>query len=193
MSKKKSKFDFVVEEISKLNRDDTGAVKSTAFSAQNLSKLGDALVNDPDYQVENVSLKDGKPTVTISEPVKDFRNGLKKLVKDEFGIDAAEADKLDNCTMPKTVGSAVAEMSGVLVSEYMKTGKSFRLPMTSEDEARMQISLREVAEKVEATKKPVEVAPGRFEMQPTGKTIKTKKHMELKVSNKVPDWLKSEI
>ena len=183
----KSKFELKVQEISKLNN-------SSAFSATTLYELSDALVNDPDYSPTTVVSKDGKPETETSQPVADFRNGLKKLVKDEFGIDSAEAAKLDTAQMPKAVSKSIADMTGLLIRGYLDTGKSYKLPMMSKEESRMQISLKDVDETVEATKKIQKREDGSgWDLVPTGKTVKTKKHKALVSTNKKPAWLKEDV
>lgn len=189
----KSKFELKIEEISKLNRNADGSVKSSAFSASTLNDLSAALLNDPEYTATTVVSKDDKPEKATEQPVAEFRNGLKKLVKDEFGIDNAEAAKLDTAPMPKAVSKSVADMAGYLVRGYLDTGKAYKLPMMGKDEARMQIALKEVDETVEATKKIEKQADGTFKPVPTGKTIKTHKHTELRAINKKPAWLKEEV
>ena len=186
MAKNKSKFELRIEEISKLN-------KSSAFSTTTLYDLSGALLNDPDYTAVTVVSKDGKPETESSQPVAEFRNGLKKLVKDEFGIDSAEAAKLDTAAMNKTITKSVADMSGLLIRGYLDTGKAYKFPMMGTDEARMQIAVREVDETTEATNKIEKQADGTYASVPTGKTVKTKKHTELKASNKKPAWLKEEV
>lgn len=190
---KKSRFEMEVEEISKLNRTEKGEVKSSAYSGTILTRLGDALVNSPDFKGTNIVKKGDEKVTTEVTPVADFRNGLKKLVKDEFGIDATEAEKLDTCTMPKSIGKAVGDMTGYLIRGYMETGKAYRFPMTSETEARMQIKLREIPEEIKETRKTTEVSPGVYKSVPTGKTIKTKKHTELCAQRKIPEWLKEQV
>ena len=182
----KSKFELKIEEISKLN-------KSSAFSATTLYDLSSALVNDPDYHPTTIISKEGVPETETSQPVSDLRNGLKKLVKDEFGIDSAEAAKLDTCPINKQVSKAVADLSGLLIRGYLDTGKSYKFPMMGKDEARMQVAIREVEETTEATKKIEKQADGSYASVPTGKTVKTKKHLELKSANKKPAWLKEEV
>lgn len=182
----KSKFELKVEEISKLN-------KSSAFSASTLYDLSSTLINDPDYHPTTIISKDGAPETETSQPVADFRNGLKKLVKDEFGIDSAEAAKLDTCNINKQVSKSIADMSGLLIRGYLDTGKSYKFPIMDKDEARMQIAIKEVDEVTEATKKIEKQPDGTYASVPTGKTVKTKKHKELKTTNKKPAWLKEEV
>ena len=182
----KTKFELKVEEISKLN-------KSSAYSATTLYDLSNSLLNDPDYHPTTIVSKDGTPETETSQPVADFRNGLKKLVKDEFGIDSAEAAKLDTVQMNKAISKSIADMSGYLIRGYLDTGKSYKFPIMGKDEARMQIAIREVEETTEATKKIEKQADGSYASVPTGKTVKTKKHLEIKASNKKPAWLKEEV
>ena len=126
-------------------------------------------------------------------PVKDFREAIKKTVKKEFGIDAAELAKLDTAELPKEMAQSVTELGGLSIKKYLETGKSYRFPMTSEKEATMSLSLTEAEEVTKATNKITEVAPGKYESVPTGKTVKTSAHTRMVAKNAVPGWLKEDV
>ena len=84
------------------------------------------------------------------------------------------------------------DISG-LIKKYLETGKSYRFPMTSEKEATMSLSLTEAEEVTKATNKITEVAPGKYESVPTGKTVKTSAHTRMVAKNAVPGWLKQDV
>lgn len=183
-------FKKAVEEAAKTN-------SSSAYSKSAYDALSNELLNDPDFELTSVTRSAKDPNgyeITSSKPVADFRAGLAKTAKEEFGIDTAEAEKLKTCTFNKQTCSAFATLSGVAVKGYMETGKTFQLPLTNVNEARSGFFMKEIPEKVEDTMKMVESAPGKWERVPTGKTIKTKKHNEVRVKNSAAySWIKNEV
>ena len=172
-----SKFD---EKIGELKKESS----STAFSKKTQDDVAYALINDPDYERREYRRKGDEFEVVKSYPVKDFRNGLKDLVKSEFGVDTAEADKLDTMDLSKKVASPVGDMAGIIVKGVMKTGKTFRFSPESDSETVMGISLHEMPEKDIETRKPEKQADGRVIQVPTGDKVHYTKRTEITASNK---------
>ena len=81
---------------------------SSAFSRAAEEQLANALLNDIEYCQKQYVKKGDSFEVKESYPVKEFRDGLKQLVKSEFGVDAAEAEKLTNCNIGKAVSKELA-------------------------------------------------------------------------------------
>lgn len=168
------------------------STKSTVYSKSTLQGMVNTLANDPEYVSKRV-VPDGENGFSIAEtkPGKDFQTGLKKFVSKTYGIDASEADKLDNVVIPKSVTDPMLEVVMDAEVEYLGTGKSLKFPMKSEKQTSMQVSVSKVPEKTVSTKKIVEVAPGKYESVPTGNDVTYKERDAMTVSNKVPSWLKT--
>lgn len=171
------KFD---ETIAKLKEESS----STAFSKKTQDEVSRALINDPDYERREYRRKGSDFEVVKSYPVKDFRNGLKDLVKSEFGVDATEADKLDNIDLSKKISNPIGEMSGVIVKGVMKTGKTFRFSPENDKETVMNIALHDMPEKDVETRKPEKQADGKVIQVPTGDKVHYTKRTEIAASNK---------
>ena len=167
---------------------------SSTYSRGELITLTDAAVNDPDFAYDVYSKKgDGFETETRT-PSRDLRVSLKKIAKKEFGIPDAELSKLDTANLPKDFSAAITEINGVVTKKYMEAGKTYRLPMTSKDEATLKISLKTAKEDVRATSKIVkDEKTGEYQSVPTGKTVKTLAHTAIVAKNAVPGWLKKEV
>ena len=167
----------------------TENVKKTGGSRHSKSDLvamSHSMLNSPDYEVKNF-IKDVNDPVT-TKPVERYRDSLKPVLK-QFGVDNAELDKVRDVTFNKEHAEAVADLGIQLVKDYVGTGRKLIMPINEKDESQMEISMVEKAASSVETKKIIETAPGKFEQVPTGKRKKTKKHKEMKVSNKVPSWL----
>lgn len=167
------------EKIAKLKEESS----STAFSKKTQDEVASALINDPDYERREYRRKGTDFEVVKSYPVKDFRNGLKDLVK-SFGVDATEADKIDTIDLSKKISNPVGEMSGVIVKGVMQTGKAFRFSPENDNETVMNIALHEMPEKDVETRKPEKQADGRVIQVPTGDKVHYTKRTEIAASNK---------
>lgn len=165
-------------------------------STTDLVGLAQALMNSPEY-VQNEYKKssvdaNGEPVATETKPATRYRESLKPTLK-QLGLDKEEVNQIDTVTFSKEQASAVMEVAGTVIKDYIKAGRKYVFPITDKEETQMAISVTDVAEKKTAIKK--------FETQPDGKSIpvdtgrvmKTKKHSALKVSNAVPPWLKEEL
>ena len=156
---------------------------SSAFSRAAEEQLANALLNDVDYCQKQYVKKGDSFEVKESYPVKEFRDGLKQRVKSEFGVDAAEAEKLTNCNIGKAVSTPVADLGATVIKGVMKTGKSFVFNPESETETKMVIGLREMPEKVIETTK-LEKQGDKFVTVPTGDKVKYTKRTEITATNK---------
>ena len=176
-------------EYEKLKAEITEKVNKTGgtrFSKSDMTKMTTAMLNSKDYEVQNY-IKDVKDPVT-TKPVERYRESLKSVVK-QFGVDAAELDKVQTIPLGKEHAEALNDLSLQIVKDYTSTGRKLILPINNPDESQMEISQRVVKEKEVETKKIEQQADGSYASVPTGKKKKTKKHVEMKVSNKVPAWL----
>lgn len=190
MGKKKNNYTNLCEEIaSKVKKNG-----SKSHSNADLVAMTHTLVNTPEHEVE-ILVKDGDKgyNVVAHKPVERYRNSLKPVLK-TFGIDKDEAEKIMDVPFSKEHAEAIVDLSKTIVKDYVGTGRKLVFPVTSENESQMSISQVEVEEKVTKPNKIVkDEKTGEYTSVPTGKTVKTKAHLALKASNKVPGWLKSEI
>lgn len=167
---------------------------SSTYSRGELVTLTDAAINDPDFSYDVYSKKGDGFETEKRTPAKDLRVSLKKIAKKEFGIPDAELSKLDTATIPKDFATAITEINGVVTKKYMEAGKTYRLPMTSSDEATLKISLKTTKEEVRDTSKIIkDENTGEYRSVPTGKTVKTLAHTSIVAKNSVPGWLKKEV
>lgn len=168
------------EKIEKLK----GESSSTAYSKKTQDEVAHALINDPDYEKHDYRRKGDGFEDNVTYPVREFRNGLKEMVKSEFGVDAAEADKLDSIDLSKKVSTPVGEMAGVIVKGVMKTGKTFRFSPENDKETVMNIALHDMPEKDVETRKPEKQADGKVIQVPTGDKVHYTARTEIAASNK---------
>jgi NACalpha-BTF3-like transcription factor len=179
---KKNKYTSMVEEM----REKVQKAGGSRYSKGDEIALTHALLNTPDHEVD-VYVKDC-PDPVVTKPVEHYRDSLKPVLK-QFGVDAAELDKIQEVEFSKDHAEAFNELAAVAMKDYIGTGRKKILPVTSKTESQMEISQVEKAEKVEDTCKLVETSPGKYDRVPTGERKTTHAHSEMKVSNKVPGWL----
>lgn len=166
--------------------------KSAIVSKADLTGLTLALLNDTEYAAPVVVTEADKPVTKTTNPSKRYRDSLKPMLK-EFGIDKNELDKVQEVSFGKEHAAALMELAMTVQKDYLTAGRKLMLPMTAEDESKMYVSIDTVPEKVEATRKIVETAPGKYESVPTGRTVRTTEHAVIKSANRVPAWLKKDI
>ena len=157
---------------------------SSAFSRAAEEQISNALINDVDYCQKQFVKKGDSFEVKENYPVREFRDGLKKLVKTEFGVDTTEAEKLTNCNIGKDVSTPVADLGAAVIKGVMKTGKSFVFNPENDHETKMVISMREMPEKVVETTKLEKQADGSFVTVPTGDKVKYTARTEIAATNK---------
>lgn len=179
---KKNKYTSMVEEM----REKVQKAGGSRYSKSDETTLTHTLLNTPEHEVE-VYLKDC-PDPVVTKPVEHYRDSLKPVLK-QFGVDAAELDKIQTVEFPKDHAEAFNELAAVTMKDYIGTGRKKIFPVTSKAESQMEITQVEKPEKVEDTRKLVETESGKYESVPTGERKTTKAHSEMKVSNKVPGWL----
>lgn len=163
------------------------------YSKSDYEDMALAILNSPTYE-ETIIIKgeDGKPQ-EIKNPISaKYRESLKGVLS-QFGIDKSEMEKLNEIEFDKKHAAALAEVSTTLVKDYIGTGRKLILPMRSTEETQMEIYQDEVDEVIREDRKPVKNDDGTYANVLTGKKTKTKKHKAVKVSNKVPAWLKESL
>ena len=180
MSKKRDEYDALCDEMcSKIQK--AGGSRCSESDRRDLMYK---MINTPDHEAE-IWMKDVDEPEVIT-PVKDYRESLKPVLA-QFGVDAAEQDKIMEVTFPKKHAEAIINMADVAAQDYMSVGRKLILPITEKDQTQMELSHVKKDEKRENTRKPVETSPGVYESVPTGDCRITAPHTELKASNKIQD------
>ena len=173
-------FEEVVNEMkSNVSLTKTGKAKKT-FSRADYDRMVQALLNDPEYCVQTVGIKNGDIVTTDTYPVKEFRNMIKKVLID-FGVDKPEAETiLDSYKFGNSSG--MYGLNAASIVEYCKAGKKFDFPTQMDFKASLTI------EDVGETTKEYS-AIGNVNSDEKFK-VTTKEHKTLKSSSKAPKWLK---
>ncbi len=190
---------------SELCRDIEAKIKASAkpngkipvsTSNSDLTAMAQSLLNSPDHEVIEYNPKvtdaNGDPSTVVKQPSKRYRESLKPMLK-AMGIDKNEVDKLDDYQFNKEAAAALMETAGTVIKDYIDVGRKYKFPITSMDESQMSISTTSVDEKINKTNKFEKDENGVTISVPTGKTVKTKKHKNIKVTNTIPHWLKEDI
>ena len=173
------------------------ALKNTStksHSKGDLVELTQALLNSPEEEL-SVYVKDENTEAGYAEvkcnPSKDFRNQMKRMVVDTFGIDKADAAKLDAAEFSKGMAEAIDTVALHTIKAYMEDGRKLVFPVTSPSDARMGVSIDKKPERKSESIKFIDKEDGTVEKVSTGKYVVTKEHYAVNSHNKVPDWLKS--
>ena len=184
---KKDKYTELCGEIAaKVNKNG-----NHSFSKSDLVSMTQELINTPEHEVD-VYAKNGdkEPTIITTNPVKNYRDSLKPILKN-FGVDSAEAEKIDTMPFGKKHAEAICDLATCMVKDYTATGRKLNLPITSKTDAQMSITQDRVKTRTTETNKIVkDEATGKFSTVPTGNIVTTKEHSVMKAGNAVPYWLK---
>ena len=178
----KTEYEVLKGEIKKKVK----AAGGTRHSKSDLTAMTHSLLNSPDQEVKTY-IKDPDHPVT-SKPVERYRESLKPVLK-QFGVDAAELNKVQDVNFSKEHAEALTDVATTVMKDYIDVGRKLVLPITDPAESQMEISQVERPYKEEETKKLEQMEDGSYKQVPTGKRKKTKAHKELKASNKLPAWL----
>lgn len=176
MSKKtfSEKLNEIVSNVSSKTKG--GKMKPT-FSKKMFSDVVNALVNDDEYVMETVQLKDGKPVNVVSTPVKEFRTKLLTPILEEVKMDRADIDKfIENYEFSPKQTEAMYDVMTSAIYEYMKVGKTFRFP--SKNEFTASISLRKVE-------------PSIYENEKRGIKVQRGEYLSLIKKSSCPQWRKT--
>lgn len=168
------------------------STSTKTYTKSGISQLANAYFNDPEYKSHKiVPTGDGGFTEETSSPAADFRTGLKGVMKKHFGIDAAEADKLNTIDFPRSVTDPMLDGVSFVQKDYLDSGRALKIPMTKKDETAMSVFVKEVGETSIDTKRIEQTPDGTWQSIPTGETVTHMKRNAISVSNKVPGWLTS--
>lgn len=188
MAKKTDKYTELCAEIAEKVKKNG----SKSHSKTDMVSMMQTMINTPEHEVSvYVKNTDGSaPSVVTTNPVKEYRESLKPVLK-SFGIDNEELDKIQDIQFTKKHAEAICDLSVNLIKDYTGTGRKLALPINEKDEAQMSIAQTHVEEKKTEPKKIVkDEKTGAYNLIPTGKKVTTKEHDVMKASNKIPYWLK---
>lgn len=121
----------------------------------------------------------------------DLVEGLKKVTETTFGIKGPELNKLDEIKIPKEITSTIAKWGRIGPIDYAaKGGKHFDFSITADDQFKTQLYAKDIEENVEETTKNEQQSDGTWKRVSTGKTVKTKAHVEIRAKRVAAPWLK---
>lgn len=153
-----------------------GKMKPT-FSRKMFADVLTAMVNDSDYELETVQLKDGKPAFTKTKPVEDFRTKLITPILEKAEMDKADIEKfVDSYEFNSKQLDPMYDVFTSAMYEYMKAGKSFRMPTRKDFKA--SISIRNVE-------------PSIYENAARGIKVQREAYESLVKKSSCPDWKKT--
>ena len=152
-----------------------GSVK-TSFSRKFYDDVACAVLNDPDYEFEEVRVRNGKPTVLTSNPSKAFREKIIAPILSTMNVDNDDVKRfVDDYQFSQAQAATIYDISSAINWEYMNTGKILRIP--AKEDFVGSIYLKEVGETT-------------FKNPKTGKVTKSKKHRALGKRSSTPAWCK---
>lgn len=165
---------------------------SSTFSMSSLVNLTEAMINDKEYSYTSYSKKGDSYETEEKNPFLDLRKDLSSLQKKHFGSTEAESNKWLDIEFPKSFSKHLVECGQISTKTYLETGKTYRLPATSPEDAAMKISIKRVPEEVRDTNKIVkDETTGEYRSIPTGNTVKTAAHNIIVARNTVNPWSKT--
>ena len=176
-------FDEVFNEIKgNVSVSKGGKVKKT-FSRTDFDTLLKAMLNETDYSTEYCSTKAGEMVKKTVQPVKMFRESLKRVLT-SFGVDSHDAEKIVS-EYKFTNVDGWYELMSEIIYRYMEADKKFDFPTREDFKGSMSL-------------KSVDQAVGTYStIQKKGETgpvekfnIETKAHKVLEKKSKAPAWLK---
>ena len=170
------RLDEIVKNAKKASKD--GNIKSS-FSKKFYDDVAGAVMNDPEYEFDEIKMKNGEATVVKSKPTKEFREKLFTPIMKSFNVDSEDAQKFieDYQFTPAQVSTMYGLMSAINW-EYMKTGKILRLP--SKEDFVGSVNIREVPETM-------------YENKKTGVKVRREAHKVLLKRSNTPAWKKERI
>lgn len=170
------------EETKKELFDESQKSGKTTFSKSAFNRLTSALVNEPEYTVNVVKIKDGTVFEEAQQPIKDFRKSVIGGIAKTAGADDAEVEKMvsDYKFSPDTPWYPV--MSEALVNT-LESGKSFSIQPRRDLEA--TFTLKEVEEQIK-----MNGAPGAPESEK--KPVLYEKHRIIKCTSTCPKHLRKD-
>lgn len=164
------------------------------YSRTSMVELATVMANDIDCEIPVYTKKGDAPEKKSIFPARALRNDVIAPVLKGFGVDRAELGRLNEVQISRAGGETLTDYSLLLLKTYISKnglGRKLTLPMTSPAETVQSLSVESSGEESHATTKIVRNEDGTYSTTPTGKIVTTKAHDKLKVTNRVPSWLKS--
>lgn len=183
---KKTTFDDLIDDMRKKVKKKEA---TTAYSKPALYQITNALLNSPEYEFETYVSKDDKPVPVTSTPVRDHRDALKTLIKNNFGLPDEELSKLDEANLPKNYTNSVIDVGVAAISGYLDTEKKLTFPMTDENSTVMSVQKETAPERVREKRVIEKQEDGTYVSKTTGEMLRARERTVIKATNKVPAWL----
>lgn len=187
----KSNYGKICDELTKKIQASSkdGRKSSCSYSRSDLESLALGLLNSPDHVVTEFQMKiqesDGTPVTIDKQPAKRYRDSLKPSLK-ALGLDKHDVEKIDDIQFSKEHASALMGVATTVMKDYMRAGRKFQFPITSDDEVRMEVYCDTAPERLNQNR----FAKSEDEKK---KMTKTKKRVIIKAKNNaVPKWLKED-
>lgn len=148
-------------------------------------------LNDLDYEFTEFKIKNNELVEEKSNPVADMRKGIATSLKNAGVIDSADVDKVVNDTeLNKATAEGFAAAAKMHVRDYISTGRYYQIEPADKKSARTVLFSKTIDKKDVETSKIVKNADDSYSSVPTGDTVRTDKHQEIGVRNKVGSHLK---
>lgn len=184
----KSNYQVMLDELSaKIKGTNKDGKKATcSYSKSDLESLTLGLLNSPDHVVTEYQMKvseaDGTPVTIDKTPSRRYRESLKPMLK-ALGMDKNDAEKVNDIQFTKEHAAAVVSLSTTVIKDYLKAGRKLVLPVTANDEARMEMYCDTAPERINQN---------RFAKteEEKAKVSKTLARTILKSKNATPSWLR---
>lgn len=124
---KVKEFLKALEERNEERKKDGKRLVST-FSRRDFDQLAMITLNDPDYQTEVCSIKNGELHENTIEPVKDFRLKFLKPIFLDCKLDKEDAEaKAKNYKFTKSQAETLYPLINDMIYNYINTGKKFNM------------------------------------------------------------------
>lgn len=147
-----------------------------SFSRKFYNDVAEAVMNDPEYEFEQVKVKGGEPIVIKTNPSRAFREKILGPVMSTFNVDADDAKKfINDYQFTQAQANTIYDLMAAVNWEYMNTGKILRFPAKPDFVGAMY--LKDVPDTKKTNAK-------------THKTTLNKAHKVLVKKSVTPPWLK---
>ena len=166
----------IVEEAKSSSKD--GTVKSS-FSRKFYNDVACAVLNDPDYEFDEIRIRNGKPTKITSTPSREFRERIIAPILSTMDVDNDDIKKfVQDYEFTQAQAATIYDLASAINWEYMNTGKILRLP--SKETFVGSINLKDIDESI-------------YENKKTGVKTKRKAHKALLKRSTTPSWCKERL
>lgn len=184
--------DYSVKKFLKEQKE--AAANSRAASKKVDIDLAHQELNDVDFEYIEFKEKNGELVEEKSTPIADFRRGIATSLKNAGVIDAADVEKVVNdVEFNKATAESYAKSANMHVRDYISTGRFYNINGATKKDARTVLFSKSVDAKNVETTKIVKHEDGTYTSEPTGDTVRTEKHTEIAVKNKLNGTIKHKL